>query len=220
MMDASPRPIRSEDARRAWIIGGSLLIVVALIPLIVTNLGPGIFFTGVMSDVAWCAAMVIFAFGIRGAGSVVARNRVGVVALVVAGVAPVVFQMVWAVLPTVTGPTLGVQTLAVVQLLVPGTALVIAGVVIARAGAVTGRLRWAPLIAVCAVSAMYVVLQLVGMAAPTAGQQVLVPLFGLMTLISTAALVAVGVLAIVLAPRKVSDAPSRPVQVYPPSSTN
>lgn len=224
MIDASARPIHSEDARRAWIIGGSLLIVVALIPLIVTNLGPGIPFTGIVSDIAWCAAMVIFAFGIRGEGSVVARNLVGVIALVVAGVAPLTFEVVWAVIPlptTPTGPTAGLMALGIVQLLVPGAALVVAAVVIARAGAVTGRVRFAPLIAVCAVITMYVMVQLVGMAAPTAGQQVLVPLFGLLTLVSTAALVAVGVLAIVLASRQAAaDRSAPPVQVYPPSAAD
>lgn len=106
-------------------------------------------FTGVVSDIAWCAAMVIFAFGIRGAGSVVAHDRVGVVALAVAGVAPLVFEVVWALILVPTEPT-----------------------------------------------------------GPSAG---------LLALVSTAALVAVGVLAIVLASRQVSHDPAPSVQVYPPT---
>lgn len=217
MMDASPRLIRSEDARRAWIIGGSLLIAVAVLPLLGGNFGMALPFLGLLLDLVWCSALVLFAFGIRRSGSVVARNPLGIVALLVAGVVPVAFEIFWRLAPTTAGPEDWMTVAAEGERLIGGVALVVASVVIARAGAVPNRVRWVPLIAILAVVGVNLLISLVLMAAPQLGQQVALPVILTANVVVTGALVVVGVLAVVYAPRS-APASDAPVQVYPPVS--
>ena len=68
-----------SDARHAWVIGGALLMgsVVVSAPL------SPYFGGGVIKAALFAAALVVFAFGIRGSGSVTARRPLGTTALVV-----------------------------------------------------------------------------------------------------------------------------------------
>src|SRR5688572_12102694 len=98
MTDASATAVR--DARLAWIIGGSLLIAHSVLRLIGNAPGVGPIPTlGVILDVLWAGALLVFALGIRRSGSVVARQPVGVIALIVAAAMPFVSRAVWWLLP-------------------------------------------------------------------------------------------------------------------------
>jgi hypothetical protein len=219
--DASSRAVR--DARLAWILGGSLLIAHAVLTLVASGAMwlsfPG---AGYVFDVLWAAALVIFAFGIRGSGSVVGKRPGGVAALLVAAVMPFALTAVLAWLSPSTiddtyDPTL--NTTIVESLLGLGlAALVIACIVIAQAGAVPRRWRWMPLVlvAVGAAPQLIATIAMVSIRDPwsQAGVAMAMQTFGHL---STLATLALGILAIVLAPR---DAPrtTDPVQVYPPAS--
>lgn len=203
------------DARRAWIIAGSLLIAVAVLPLLGGSLGAYIPFLGEVLDLAWCSAMVLFAFGIRRAGSVVARDPLGIVALLVAGAAPVAFELLWRMAPVAEGPAEWMTIAANAELLIGGVALLLASVVIARGGAVPERVRWAPLVAVLVVISAHVLIQLVVMTEPQAGEQIELPAILVTNILVTGSLIVIGVLAIVSAPRA-APAADTPVQVYPP----
>lgn len=216
MVDASPRPVPArDDARRTWIVGGSLLIAVAVVPLLGGSLGAYVPFLGLLLDLAWCSAMVLFAFGIRRAGSAVARDPLGIGALLVAGVVPVAFEIFWRTAPVVERPAEWMMIAGNAELLIGGVALVVASVVIARAGGVPPRMRWVPLIAVLVVIGVYVIIQLV-VATAQAGEQVALPFILLSNVIVTGALVVVGVVAIVFAPKSAPAADAQ-VQVFPPA---
>src|SRR6187431_314560 len=73
-------------ARRAWLVGGVLLIAATVLGLVLSPIG-----LGIVGD-------VVFAFGIRGAGSVTARRPLGTTALTVLAVWAVVGSVLMTVL--------------------------------------------------------------------------------------------------------------------------
>lgn len=155
-----------------------------------------------LNAVLWAGALTVLALGIRGEGSVVARRPLGVIALLIAGVVPLVAMFVRLFAPVTyvpQGSDLGVSMAVSYVVWLPVAALLIAMVVIARAGAVPHRWRWYPAIVLAAVVGVNLVAQLAGLAAPTAGQQVLLPFFAITTLVAVAAPVALGIPTIVRA---------------------
>src|SRR5688572_7385489 len=82
-LGATARPT-VQDARRVWITGGSLLVAHAAIVLILGAYPLPVPGAAIVLDAIWAAALILFAFGFRRAGSVVARQPLGIVALVVA----------------------------------------------------------------------------------------------------------------------------------------
>lgn len=214
MTDAAVPAVR--DARLAWLLGGSFLLAHAVLRLAASSVPvtviPGL---SIVLDLLWAAALIVFAFGIRRSGSVVARNPVGVVALVVAGVLPLVSGRLWALLPAASmDPFLSVmigQSLLVLAL----AALVVAAVVIGRAGAVPHRVRWVPLIVLAVAAGAQILLQAAVVSTPDLARQpeLLTSLFFGAGTLGDLAILLLGLLAIVFAPRE----PARPaVQVYPP----
>lgn len=205
-----------RDARLAWIIGGSLLIALAVVPLITQGMPVPVF--GIVPSMVWAGALAVFAFGVRGQGSVVARRPLGVTALVVAALIPLAELVFWALVPTESyaqGSLVPVgQGIRVVSLV----ALVIATVQIARAGVVPSRFRWVPLILVGASAATQAAVEGVAIATPGVDQVMLLPLFFVARVVPTLATLALGILAIVLAPR-VQDVArvESAVQVFPPA---
>lgn len=170
---------------------------------------------GWLGALAWAASLAVFALGVRGSGSVVGRRSLGVAALLVAGIAPLAFQLFWAV---AAGPVLeagGLDaslTIGYLQLLIPGVALLIAVVVIVRADAVPRSVRWVPAIVFAANAAVQLLVQVAALAAPALGQQVIVPLYAFAGLVDTAGSLLLGVLAVVYGLRR---EPPSTVQVYP-----
>ena len=68
-----------SDARLAWVIGGALLIATVVVSTPLSWYFGG----GVITAVLFAAALLVFAFGIRGSGSVTGRRPLGTAALVV-----------------------------------------------------------------------------------------------------------------------------------------
>jgi hypothetical protein len=208
-----------RDARRVWIIGGSLLVAHAAIVLILGAYPIPVTGAAIVLDVIWAAALILFAFGFRRAGSVVARQPLGIVALLVAGLQPLFAAAAWRIVPTAVDSfdaqlnlMLG-QGLAVVMLV----ALVTAAVVIGRAGGVPHGIRWVPLIVVAVGVGAEVLTQAV--IASSVGNVVRLDITALIFgthILQELGVLLLGILAIVFAPRE-RPRPAPPTQVYPPA---
>lgn len=149
-----------SPATRAWLWGGSAILVSGLLRLlealpIVAMIGSGP--VALMAALAFALGISILAIGIRGQGSVVARRRSGVVALLVLAGIDVVQGIIvewFGAIPA--GARDAVIVVSDLLVLVQLAAAIVAVIVIARAGAVKGALRWMPLAAL----ALVVTLQL------------------------------------------------------------
>lgn len=196
----------------SWVIGGALLIGSAVLPW---ALGPepAMLVTAVIGRLLFLAAMIVFAFGLRGVGSVVAGRTLGVVALLVLGAAPLVFGLI--PLQQVEPSDLGLlQLLGYSELAIEAAAALVAVVEIARARVIPGNWRFAPAIALAVVVLVQVIGQVVGVAAGSAGlEQAAVGLALGGFAAAILAPVALGIAAIALGARGL--AVPNP-QVYPP----
>lgn len=207
----------ARDARLTWIIGGSLLIAFAVFPLITQ--GMPVMGFGFVSSLLWAGALVVFAVGVRGQGSVVARRPLGVTALVIAGLIPIATTLFWSVVPIEAFPAPGSavlvsQAIGVLSL----AALLVATVQIARAGVVAPRVRWLPLILLVVSAAPHAALQAAAVSGPNTDQVLLLTMIFAATAVSTLAALALGIMSIVLAPRSDVAKADVSVQVFPPAS--
>lgn len=208
-----------RDARTTWILGGSLLIANAVLVLAANGYPlqviPGLSF---VLNGLWAAALLVFAFGVRGRGSVVARRPLGVIALVIAALVPFASIALSAMLP-VSGWDEAVSSMVWYAVTVLSLAsLLVAAVVIGRAGAVPYRLRWVPLVALAVGAGAQVVAQLflVTVQGTMVRPDITALVFGT-AMIGTLGVLLLGILAIVFAPRE-EPRPAAPTQVYPPAS--
>lgn len=213
------RPVgAARDARLAWTIGGSLLVAYAALMLVFSSGQAWIPGSALLLATVWAGALLVLAFGIRRSGSVVARRPLGVTALVIAAVHPLVSMLVLILVPLdpsdPTAGTMMTQTLAVVQL----AALAVAAVVIGRSGAVPHRLRWVPLIVLAVSAGAQIALQVVAVGVPNAlAQPGMVGLFQGAALLGTLGILVLGILTIVFAPREQAKS-GEPVQIFPPTA--
>ncbi|MDN3495866.1 hypothetical protein QL996_08005 [Planococcus sp. APC 4015] len=220
MNDSSASKRVGRDGLRAWVLGGSLMLASVGVDVIASQTAGTIFtsWIGWLGALAWAASLAVFALGIRGEGSVVGRRPLGVAALLVAALVPLVFRIVWTFF---AGPMLDVGgrpvslALGYAEPLISAAALLIAVVAIARADVVPRRVRWVPAVVLACNVGMRVLIELVGLTAPMLGQQVLVPLFAFAGLVGTAGSLLLGILAVVSGSRR---EPPATVQVYPPPS--
>lgn len=207
----------ARDARLAWIIGGSLLAAHSAVILMFNGMPMPLPGGDLVLAVVWAGALLVLAFGIRRSGSVVSRRPLGVTALVVAAVMPIVSMLVWVVVPVdFSDPTSVMvgQALAVIDL----AALAVAAVAIARAGAVPHRLRWVPLIVLAVCAGVQIAVQAVAVTAPDAlAQPGVIAFFMGATLLGTLGILLLGILTIVFAPR-VQARSDEIVQVFPPAA--
>lgn len=217
MTDAAVDHARNAgDARTAWTWGGALLIACAAISVLTLSVmgGPIAVVASWTRIVLFGAALVLFAFGIRGSGSVVARGRVGIVALLVLAVWPFVERLLaLIIIPSMENLDFYLAW-GYVSLLVQAGAAITAVVMIARAGVLPPQWRWAPLWALVAIVAPQLIIQLVLSAPGTSAQDWSGILVGLTQLVNIAAPLSLGILAIALARRR---PPVVSVQVYPPA---
>ena len=203
-----------SDARHAWVIGGALLMgsVVVSAPL------SPYFGGGVIKAALFAAALVVFAFGIRGSGSVTARRPLGTTALVVLAAWVLLRSVVWG-LPWVNAVETDVLTdVGYVDSVVQLAAALVAVVQIGRAGVVPRPWRWSPawvLGAVVVPSLLGLLLFAVG-GLQEQSQALTLTMFvsALDGLARTVGPVFLGVLAIVLGDR-LGRAQVAPVQVAP-----
>ncbi|MCK8610689.1 hypothetical protein [Agromyces sp. C10] len=199
-----PRPndAMTQHARLAWTIGGALLIastfVAAFLGPVLWSVPGGEF----LGPVLVAVALLLFAFGFRGAGSVTAGRPLGTVALVLLALWSFADRAVWWLLPLDESTPERFGFLFAAIPLLRAVLAAVACVQIARAGVVPAPWNWAPCWALVAVILPSLAQALVVAAAPqSADQAILTLLVSLDGLARAAAAVFLGVLAIVLANR-------------------
>ncbi|MFF1879758.1 hypothetical protein [Leifsonia sp. NPDC058230] len=203
MTTPKARDRAAKDARRAWTTGGILLIVSSVLPLAVPASEFSLPGGGLIPSACFSAAVLIFAFGLRGSGSVTGRRPLGTTALVVLAtwtfLWPFAEQALVAPL-VIDGATWLTLTIGYTGSLVTFAAALVAAVQIARSETIRRPWNWAPGWALAAVTAVWVVGQLIFAKASSGGDLSFV--FWLSTLgglINIAAVLFLGVLAVVLA---------------------
>lgn len=148
-----------------WRTGGILLGVSGLLGVV----GFGFFSipggAAVVVDILWAAGVLVFALGLSRAGSVVGRRPLGVTALAVVGIAPLLVNtardLTPSAGPTATAPFFVSAAFALTAAVLSIAAGAVASVQIARLGAVPRRWRWAPMAAL-AISVGMALLQQIG----------------------------------------------------------
>jgi hypothetical protein len=203
-MAASKMIVQSEsDLQRAWFLGGALLL--ATVVLLTTQSGIPVLLGGeALRSGLFAAALLIFAIGIRGSGSVTARRPLGTAALTLLAA--------WMLL----GSTLSVVFSSFTIDSVPGVLLgfgyidafaqfalaLIAVMQIGRLRVVPTPWNWVPAGALAAVSLSWLVIQLLGLVVGAQGNSVTTLfILNIDGLIRSTSVVTLGVLAIVLADR-------------------
>ncbi|WP_129586626.1 hypothetical protein [Microterricola viridarii] len=202
---SSVRP--TTDVRRAWTIGGALLIAATLFSLAwwpVLLPGEAI---GPISTAAHALALLIFTFGLGGTGSVTARRPLGTAALAAFAVLLVASQLFWSTLGTGNDLAGLWMELRLVDSFVQFVVAAIAVILIARAGVVPQPWNWAPGWVLAALAAVWLLSQLIrvnigaGRGPNPDAQTIALMLSSLDTLLRAVGPVFLGVIAIVLGDR-------------------
>ncbi len=214
MTDAPKAPVR------AWIGGGLLLILSVVLQMAQASawgVGGAAFDASSvllwLSRAALAASLLVFAFGWKGEGSVIARRPVGVIALVVLAFMPLT-DLIWIAIPYEATPSDILLWLNYTLLAVWLAAAIIAVAAVARAGVIARPWNIAPAIGLAVVAGTGALLQVVGVSTGADGMG-----FGLLRLLNELVMILVpvllGVLALVLGLRPAPPAEPTPVQVYP-----
>lgn len=146
---APPPSIR--PATLAWLWGGGAILVSGLMRVLqalpitaVIGSGP----VTLLAAGAFALGLVVLALGIRKQGSIVGRQRVGMIALfVLAGLEVIQGVIIESFTSVPAGSRDAVAAISDLLIVVALVAAIVAAVVIVRAGAVRGILRWLPSIA-------------------------------------------------------------------------
>lgn len=198
----------------AWIWGGALLVASAVVPTVVRAVAPVGLGSGVAiaTAVLFAASLVVFAFGLRGRGSIVARRPSGVAALLVLAILPPIVEL--AVPAATTEQDVSrLQILSAVQLAVTAAAALVAVVAIGRAAVVPRPWQWAPAWGLALIVATSALSQIAFVGASGQGLDGLMALFALGSVVILTVPLALGILAMVLGAR--GEAAPNP-QIYPP----
>lgn len=212
-----------RQRRRTFVIGGIGLVlcgVLGMLQYAAPSLGPVV---GILVDIVFAVSVLLFAIGLSRAASVVERRPLGVVALAVVALWPLVLRAVQPLLPTMDAATFDagldayreaetiLTAVFIVNLLVSLVAALLASLQIARAAVVPAPWRWAPLWAFIASVVAAVVPQLLFAAAGSSGAQAYAEVALLLGAVGfLARTLGLGILALVLAARLRSDS----VDVY------
>lgn len=203
-----------QAVRLTWTIGGVGLVLSGVMGMLQYAVpGTGSVIT-VARDVVFAAAVLTFAIGISREASVVARRPLGVTALVVVALWPLVIHLAQPFLPTMGAATFeaGIEeyreaesvltAVFFVNLLVSLAAALIAVVQIARTGTVPRPWRWAPLWALIASVAGGILPQLVFSFAGAAGAENVVGVAVILGMLGfLAPTLGLGIVALVVASR-------------------
>jgi hypothetical protein len=216
MTDAAADARDEDHGRLAWRIGGGLLIACAAVSLMAPFLQTPSTTAAVywVQTILFSAALIVFAIGIRGAGSVVARHPLGVIALVLLGAWPFVQGLFEAIVPFTMDVVELYMAWGYVGIVMQLGAAIVAVTVIARAGVIPSSWRWAPLWALVAAIMPQLILQAVAASPGSDVQAMAGPVAGLSQLMAVAVPLSLGILALLLAGRRPVV---EPVQVYPPA---
>lgn len=148
--------------RRTWTIGGIGLVLSGVVGMLLYAVPFSGLVVVITIDVLFAAAVLFFAIGLSTRASVVARRPLGVTALVIVAVWPLILHVAQPFLPAMDAATFDagleayraaesvLTTVFVVDLVVSFGAALVAAVQIARAGIVPGPWRWAPMWALLA----------------------------------------------------------------------
>lgn len=208
----------------AWIWGGGMLALSAIVPILIPpgGMGSAGMVVGWVRAALFAAAMVVFARGLRGHGSIVARRVPGVIALIVVGtVLPLVEAVsAWVFVVDPERPAASSEWIGTAQVVnmagfaVWAGAALVAGVEVARARVVPGWWRWAPLGALGVIVLAFVGTQVAGVQLAASGDiDVVSALFAVWGVAAVLVPLALGVAALALGAR---GRPTVPTQVYPP----
>lgn len=207
----------SQSVTRAWVWGGALLVVSAVIPTALHSVyEPAVAQLGFwLSTLAFAAAMLLFAFGWRGVGAVAGSQRYGMIALIVVGLWPVARAIIGVLVPQ----DLWLETtfsmgFGYADLLVQLAAATLAAVAVWRGGVVPRPWNRAPAWGLVVLVAVSVIIQVIAIATRSQDQVTLILWGQLAGLVSFVVPVGLGILAIVLGMRV---DPRPPVAVYPPA---
>ncbi|CAI9388755.1 hypothetical protein [Microbacterium sp. T2.11-28] len=212
---------RRSATTPAWIWGGGLLLASAVLPLItgsvgfVTAGGAGGAVFAWIGMLAFAASMVVFALGLGGRGSVVARRPAGMTALIaLAAITPIIWVLT-AVFPYSDADPGAYAVWGYADAAVRFGAALVAVVAVGRARVVPPPWNWAPAWGLAAVVGTAVLAQVsaVAIAGRPGDQETLLTLFAFSSLVAVVVPSLLGILAIVLGSRA---EPRATVPVYPP----
>lgn len=188
--------------RRTWTIGGIGLIACGVLGMLgstflIMSGGPAL---AILTSVIYGASVLLFTVGTAREASVVARRPLGLAALTIVAVWPLIDRLAVPLLPQ-DGSSLGSwTTYGYVTLLVQTGAAVVAVMQIARAGVVPGPWRWAPLCVLGFQAFAWAVPQILVVSVGPAGIQSWADLYVLMgALAALIGTLGLGILALVLA---------------------
>ena len=192
-----------SDLQRAWFLGGALLL--ATVVLLTTQSGLPVLFGGeTLRSTLFAAALVVFAIGIRGSGSITARRPLGTAALILLAA--------W----TLLGSTLSIVFSSFTSGGVPGAMLgfgyvdsfvefglaLIAVMQIGRLRVVPAPWNWVPAWTLAAVSLSLLLTQFLSLIVGAQGNTLTtLYILGIDGLVRTTSVVTLGVLALILADR-------------------
>jgi len=191
--------VEADTAKaRVWIVGGSLLLAAVVIGAGVATVWTG---AGVVRELLVAAALLLFAFGFRGAGSITACRPVPTIALTVLAISLLVSPLLNAILFSL-GAALDVIAAATqITLVVQFACALIAVMAIGRLAVVPSPFNWAPALALAGITLSGVAQAVAAIAITQNAQEVFVVLIGVDVIIRVGTLVALGVIAIVLGDR-------------------
>jgi len=193
--------------RPTWRIGGIGLIACGIVGVLRGSVfGDPIVGTvlSLLADTLWAAAILVLAFGLHREGSVVARRPLGLAAATLVALWPAVATIInLLTIPTdlTTARSDAWLFWLFLSIVLPVVAGLIAAVQAGRAQVIPLPWNWAPLWVLAAQVALWVLPQLLGVAAPSALLQMVGLFSALGTLGFLAATLGLGILAVVLSSR-------------------
>ncbi|TFD68075.1 hypothetical protein [Cryobacterium ruanii] len=197
----SHRP--ETDPARAWLLGGALLLATVVIGVAQPALSL-IPLGGNIRPALFAAALLVFALGIRGSGSVTARRPLGTIALILLAV----WMLLGSVLENVIASSFSndplpssLMAFGYVDSFVRFALAFIAVMQIARAGVVPAPWKWVPAVVVGAASVSWLLMAVLSVGIRQGYGLGAVAVLSVDALVRVGGTVLLGVLAIVLADR-------------------
>lgn len=203
MSDMKEPARRSGDARQTLLIGGVLLLASVLIGVVTQQVVFAVPGVTILGALVFAGALVVFALGIRGQGSVVGRRRSGVSALVAVALWSVMARVVYFVIGQQQTSGAGITVFVYVDMAVRFSLMAVAVAQVARARVLPYPWNLAPMWAFVAITVPEVLIAILGVSivAGAAGQSAYLAAAALSSFAHLAAPTFLGVLAIVLATR-------------------
>lgn len=189
----------------AWFVGGVLLLATVVLGAVLEPPGPLLLGGGILATLCFSAALLVFAFGVRGSGSVTARRPLGTLALTLLAVWVVVgfvLTDVFGSSASADGVSPALVVFSYVDPYVRFALALVAVIQVGRAGVVPAPWNWAPAWTLAALTVPWLVSTVI-VAATTEGSAITTLLFlsSVDTLARVGSAIFLGVLAIVLADR-------------------